>query len=126
MDNNRTTPQIVSIVMVDCLSFPGQLIAWLLRPGAEHDYSSMHEQGAETRTLQNNRVITTRVYGKRQTPDSRLRFLKINNKYTRILQNNSRIQMADTKLLTFTRQRANEAPTRLPHGNHVNQLISAA
>ena len=33
--------------------------------------------------------IKTRVYGKRQTSDSRLRFLKISNKYARMWQNNS-------------------------------------
>ena len=31
----------------------------------------------------------TRVYGKRQTSESRLRFLKINNKHKRIVQNSS-------------------------------------
>ena len=36
-----------------------------------------------------NREIKTRVYGKRQTSESRLRFLKINNKHKRIVQNNS-------------------------------------
>ena len=34
------------------------------------------------------REIKTRVYGKRQMSDSRLRFLKINNRYTEIVQNN--------------------------------------
>ena len=35
----------------------------------------------------NNREIKTRVYCKRQTSDSRLRFLKTNNTYTRMVQN---------------------------------------
>ena len=34
------------------------------------------------------REIKIRVYGKRQTSDSSLRFLKINNKYARMVQNN--------------------------------------
>ena len=38
----------------------------------------------------NNIEIKTRVYGKRQTSDSRLRFLKI-NKYTKIVQNNHHV-----------------------------------
>ena len=38
-----------------------------------------------------NREIKTRVYGKRQTSDSRLRFLKINNKYKRMVQNNCHV-----------------------------------
>ena len=38
---------------------------------------------------QNIREIKTRVYGKRQTSDSRFRFLKINDTYTRMVQNNS-------------------------------------
>ena len=45
------------------------------------DYSS----GANTLTLESK----TRVYGKWPTSDSRLRFFKINNKYTKIVQNNS-------------------------------------
>ena len=35
------------------------------------------------------REIKTRVYGKRQTSDSRLRFLNIYNRFTRMVQNNS-------------------------------------
>ena len=38
-----------------------------------------------------NREIKIRVYGKRQTSDSRFRSLKIDNKYTRIVKNNSRV-----------------------------------
>ena len=36
-------------------------------------------------TYSDKREIKTRVYGKRQTEESRLRFLKINNKHTRIV-----------------------------------------
>ena len=35
------------------------------------------------------REIKIRVYGKRKTSDSRLRFLKINDLYTTMVQNNS-------------------------------------
>ena len=37
------------------------------------------------------REIKTRVYGKRQTSDSSLHFLKINNRYTKIVQDNSHV-----------------------------------
>ena len=37
------------------------------------------------------REIKTPVYGKRQTSDFRLRFLKINDRYTKIVQNNSHV-----------------------------------
>ena len=45
----------------------------------------------DPRRLALNREIKTRVYGKRQMSDSRLRFVKINNKYTRMMQNNSHV-----------------------------------
>ena len=37
------------------------------------------------------REIKIHVYGKRQTSDSRLRFLKMNNSYAKKVQNNSHI-----------------------------------
>ena len=45
------------------------------------------------------REINTRVYGKRQRSDSRLRFLKMNNTYTRMVQL-ILMFVSSTKLLT--------------------------
>ena len=47
------------------------------------------------------REIKTRVYGKQQLSDSRLRFLKINNTYTRMCQI-ILMFMENTKLLTIS------------------------
>ena len=44
--------------------------------------------------------IKTGVYGKRQTSDAHLRFLKMKNTYARMVQNNSHFY--STKLLAIT------------------------
>ena len=65
-----------------------EMITELLR----HVTSSRHVADAKSRCHYFYiREIKTRVYGKRQTSDSSLRFLKINDRYTKIVQNNSHV-----------------------------------
>ena len=53
-------------------------------------YRSKKGSKAKTNvTTFSSREIKTRVYGKRQTSESHFNFLKITNKHTRAVQNNS-------------------------------------
>ena len=70
--------------------------------------------------------IKTRVYGKRQTSDSRLCFLKINYMYTRMVQNNSMFMLTQNYLLSLRnskRSTANEEKSWL-HGNFCHLLFA--
>ena len=67
--------------------------------------------------------MTFTANGKRQTADSRLRFLRINTKYTRILQNNSGVH--DQRETTcFQLEKANSKwQTRRKHGHAVTSAL---
>ena len=70
-----------------------------------------------------NRETNTRVYGRRQTSESRLDFLKINNKHTRIVQNVSYVygehESANLHLVTANGKRK----IRRNHGHVVTFAV---
>ena len=79
------------------VAFPFLAIVKMSQSGKNKQKRSQRNLSAEEKlsplykVARHFREIKTRVYGKRQTSDSRLRFLKINNGYTKMVQNNSHV-----------------------------------
>ena len=70
-----------------------------------------------------NREIKTRVYGKRQTSDSRLRFLKINNTYTKMVQNNCHVYGQHKTTYHLLETANGKRQTRKNHGHVVTSAV---
>ena len=63
------------------------------------------------------------VYGKRQTSDSRSRFLKVNDKYTRIIQNHSRAYCKHETTYHHWGTVNGKRQTRRKHGHVVTSAV---
>ena len=76
------------------------------------------------RVKENNREIKIRVYGKRQTSDSSLRFLKISNRYTKIVHNNSHVYGLHETTYFHSETANDKRQMRRNHGHVVTSAVS--